>query len=84
MKKSMQVIAMAAFLGCFAVLAIAAGSERAKAQEECGEEWQKTDVQAGEKTDEKYKEQASNEISSQWTEYMDELTFPIHFFQRLI
>jgi hypothetical protein len=41
MKQSMQVIAMVAFLGCFAVLVIAAGSGKAKSQENCSEEWKK-------------------------------------------
>ena len=39
MKQSMQVVAMVAFLGCFAVLVIAAGSGKARSQEKCGEEW---------------------------------------------
>lgn len=37
----MQVVAMVAFLGCFAILAIAAGTGKAKHQENCGEEWKK-------------------------------------------
>ena len=41
MKQSMQVIAMVAFLGCFAILVIAAGSGKAKSQENCREEWKK-------------------------------------------
>ena len=41
MKQSMQVVAMVAFLGCFAVLAIAAGSKKAKYQENCGQEWKR-------------------------------------------
>jgi hypothetical protein len=40
MKKSMQVIGMAAFLGCFAVLAIAAGKDK-HAPGRCNEEWKK-------------------------------------------
>lgn len=42
MKKSMQVVAMVAFLGCFAILVIAAGSGKARSQESCGEEWKKS------------------------------------------
>lgn len=41
MKQSMQVIAMVAFLGCFAILAIAAGTGKARLQENCEEEWKK-------------------------------------------
>jgi|GEM_PF-1347088 len=41
MKQSMQVVAMVAFLGCFAILVIAAGSGKARSQEDCGEEWKK-------------------------------------------
>ena len=41
MKQSMQVVAMLAFLGCFAIVVIAAGSGKARAQEDCGEEWKK-------------------------------------------
>ncbi|WP_315819084.1 hypothetical protein [Paraflavitalea speifideaquila] len=41
MKQSMQVVAMVAFLGCFAILVIAAGSRKAKTQENCGEELNK-------------------------------------------
>lgn len=41
MKQSMQVVAMVAFLGCFAILVIAAGAKKAKSQENCGEEWKK-------------------------------------------
>lgn len=41
MKQSMQVVAMAAFLGCFAILVITAGSGKARTQENCGEEWKK-------------------------------------------
>jgi hypothetical protein len=48
MKKSMQVVAMVAFLGCFAILVIAAGSRKAKFQENCGEEW-KESIQPKEK-----------------------------------
>jgi hypothetical protein len=44
MKQSMQVIAMVAFLGCFAILVIAAGSRKAKAQENCNKEWIKKNV----------------------------------------
>jgi hypothetical protein len=41
MKQSMQVVAMVAFLGCFAIVVIAAGSGKARAQEDQGrmEEW---------------------------------------------
>jgi hypothetical protein len=41
MKKSMQVIAMAAFLGCFAILAIAAGKNKTHQPEGCDAEWKK-------------------------------------------
>lgn len=41
MKQSMQVVATVAFLGCFAILVIAAGAKKAKSQEHCGEEWKK-------------------------------------------
>jgi hypothetical protein len=41
MKQSMQVIATIAFLGCFSILVIAAGSKKAKQHEACGEEWKK-------------------------------------------
>ncbi len=41
MKQWMQVVAMVAFLGCFAIVVIAAGSGKARSQENCGEEWKK-------------------------------------------
>jgi hypothetical protein len=41
MKQSMKVVAMVAFLGCFAIVVIAAGSGKARYQEDCGEEWKK-------------------------------------------
>lgn len=41
MKQSMQVVAMVAFLGCFAIVMIAAGSGKARSQENCEEEWKK-------------------------------------------
>lgn len=37
----MQVVAMVAFLGCFAIVMIAAGSRKARSQENCGDEWKK-------------------------------------------
>ncbi|NII24497.1 hypothetical protein HB364_05375 [Pseudoflavitalea sp. X16] len=40
MKKGMQAVAMAAFLGCFAILVIAA-SGKTRPHESCGKEWKK-------------------------------------------
>ncbi|WP_276479505.1 hypothetical protein [Paraflavitalea pollutisoli] len=81
MKKSMQVIAMAAFLGCFALLAIAAGSEKAKAQEGCGEEWHKTEAPGD---TENNTERVMNEVASRWADGADELVFHARFFHRII
>ena len=49
MKQSMQVVALLAFLGCFAILVIAAGSGKARSQENCEEEWKKGSRHKGEK-----------------------------------
>lgn len=55
MKQSMQIVALVAFLGCFAILAIAAGSGKARSQEDCHEEWNKgavPEMKEAEQTDE--------------------------------
>lgn len=39
MKKSMQVIAMVAFLGCWVILVIAAGKDKSHQAEKCEGEW---------------------------------------------
>lgn len=49
MKKSMQAVAMAAFLGCFGILVIAA-SGKTKLHENCGEEWKNNRLQEKKKS----------------------------------
>jgi hypothetical protein len=41
MKKSMQVIATVAFLGCWTIMVIAAGRDKSHYPEKCGSEWRK-------------------------------------------
>jgi hypothetical protein len=41
MKKSMQVIAIVAFLGCWTIMVIAAGKDKSHYPEKCGSEWRK-------------------------------------------
>jgi len=41
MKKSMQVIATVAFLGCWIIMVIAAGKDKNNLPEKCRSEWKK-------------------------------------------
>ena len=41
MKKSMQVIATVAFLGCWTIMVIGAGSGKSQYPQKCGSEWKK-------------------------------------------
>lgn len=83
MKRSMQVIAMVAFLGCFAILVIAAGSKKAGAQKGCGEEWNKTEAPSHYQADEKNTDQPIKEVAVCWPDHTDELFFPAQFLHRV-
>lgn len=64
---------MAAFLGCFAVLAIAAGSSKAKSQENCGEEWKKC-----------LQPETNKTVAACERETKQEVVFPVQLFHAVL
>jgi hypothetical protein len=83
MKQSMQVIAMVAFLGCFAVLVIAAGSGKAKSQENCSEEWKKG-IQHEKKTVQSDAVIPTGCMATCSPENKQEVAFPVELFHAVL
>lgn len=84
MKNSMQVIAIAAFLGCFVIMAIAAGGGKSRLQEGCGEEWYEGDEPRSRPVNEKAAKQPEKEVSVHWQDNRHELIFPAQLFYQVI
>lgn len=85
MKRSMQVIATGAFLGSFAVLAIVAGSDKARSQEGCDEEWRKFESPAsGSHAEDHVNQAVSQKVADRGVNPGDEWIFPAPVFYKVM
>jgi len=84
MKQSMQIVALVAFLGCFAILAIAAGSGKSRSQEDCHEEWNKgvvPEIKEAEQTD---KHKNVKELAQCIGTIPEDLNFPVAVLRKML
>lgn len=84
MKQSMQAVAMVAFLGCFAILVIAAGSKKARWQEDCHEEWKKGVVPELKEADHKDQVQPVKEVAQYLPSSAEYMIFPVEVLHKML
>lgn len=84
MKQSMQIVALVAFLGSFAILVIAAGSNKARSQEDCHEEWNKGVVPEMKEAEQTDKPKKVKEVAQSIFSVREDLNFPIAVLRKML